>query len=123
MVEGNFLKFEPSCFPDDPAIAAARVDGRRRSNPESTMHDTPLLIDCCEEISEPAAYQPARRPARRQGASRGGGMGVDALSLFNRSPMLASVAPLDIVALSVAACLGVSSAPLGRDGRSGRNRA
>jgi hypothetical protein len=86
------------------------------------MHDTRLLIDCCEEMSEPAANQPARRPAQRQRASRGGAMGVDALSLFNRSPMATGVAPLDIVALSVAACIGVNSAPSARDGRSTRDR-
>jgi hypothetical protein len=84
------------------------------------MHDTRLLIDHCEEMSEPAQPQPARgRPAQRQS----GRPGADALSLFNRSAMGASVAPLDIVALSVASCIGVLSAPSGRDARGARNRA
>jgi hypothetical protein len=86
------------------------------------MHDTRLLTDCCEEASEQAELLPARsRPAQRRSASRGVA-GADALSLFNRSPMAAMVAPFDIVALSVASCIGVGSAPSGRDGRSARNR-
>jgi hypothetical protein len=90
---------------------------------ESPMHDTRLLIDHCEEMCEPAEFQPARgRPAQRQIGSRGAA-GADALSLFNRSAMAASVAPLDIVALSVASCIGVLSAPSGRDARGARNRA
>jgi hypothetical protein len=85
------------------------------------MHDTRLLIDCCEEASEQAELSPARsRPAQRRSASRVAGS--DALSLFNRSPMAAMAAPFDIVALSVASCIGVGSAPSGRDGRFARNR-
>jgi hypothetical protein len=107
---------------DESAIVASLRRLPPAPRPESAMHDTRLLIDCCEETSEQAEFQPARsRPAQRKSGSRGAA-GADALSLFNRSPMAAMVAPLDIVALSVASCIGVSSAPSGRDGRSARNR-
>jgi hypothetical protein len=107
-------------FADESVIVAAVRRLPPTLQAESAMHDTRLLIDCCEEASEQAEL-PTARPAQRRSASRGVA-GADALSLFNRSPMAAMVAPLDIVALSVASCIGVGSAPSGRDGRSARNR-